>query len=379
MKPTKILFISNVAGRKVGAFSLASIMAAKSMGIEFHMAANYGNSSPEQRKLDEERYGITLHHIDFIRNPLNVGNQKAYEQVIALIKREGFDAIHCNTPVGGVIGRMAGKKCGVKKIIYQAHGFHFYKGGPLLNWLLYYPVERWLARETDVLITINREDYELARSKFRLRGNGRVYWAPGVGIDLKQYTVAAGASSAQKRAELQIPQDAFALISVGELNANKNNSIIIMALERLQNDRVHLVLCGIGNEQRALQEQADRAGLHDRVHFLGYRADVRELYHAVDCFVSASLREGLPRSTMEAMASGLPCVASRIRGNVDLLSSSSLLFDPCNADELCSALEKAMDKKVTDKEIRENSREIMQFSAEKAIQAMQQIYRETFH
>lgn len=229
------------------------------------------------------------------------------------------------------------------------------------------------------MITINREDYELARSKFRLRGNGRVYWAPGVGIDLKQYTVAAGASSAQKRAELQIPQDAFALISVGELNANKNNSIIIMALERLQNDRVHLVLCGIGNEQRALQEQADRAGLHDRVHFLGYRADVRELYHAVDCFVSASLREGLPRSTMEAMASGLPCVASRIRGNVDLLSSSSLLFDPCNADELCSALEKAMDKKVTDKEIRENSREIMQFSAEKAIQAMQQIYRETFH
>ena len=376
MEPTKILFISNIAGKRVDSFSIASITAAKALGIEFHRAASYENSSLEQMEFDERRYGIKQHHIDFIRNPMDIRNVKAYEQVVGLIRREKFDVIHCNTPIGGVIGRLAGKKCDVKKVIYQAHGFHFYKGAHLKNWLMYYPAERWLAHFTDALITINQEDYELARSKFRLRGNGKVYYVPGVGIDLEQYAAVKGDVSEKKRKELHLPQDAFLLISVGELNANKNNSVVISAMEKLGNKKVHYILCGEGNEQQALQKQADQTGLHDNVHFLGFRTDVRELYQTADCFVCASLREGLPRSTMEAMASRVPCVASRIRGNVDLLVSSQLLFDPHDADNLCAVLKKAMDQNIANEEVRQNSRTIQHFSTKEVVQAMQQVYRE---
>ena len=127
------------------------------------------------------------------------------------MKREKFDAIHCNTPSGGVLGRLAGKKCKVRKIIYQAHGFHFYKDAPKKNWLIYYPIEKWLAKYTDALITINNEDYELAKSKFQLRHNGKVYYVPGVGIDLSQYDLSDGIRE-KKRTELGLKETDFALI-----------------------------------------------------------------------------------------------------------------------------------------------------------------------
>ena len=135
----KILFISNIAER-VGSFSVASIAAAKECGIEFYYAANWDATTIEQRKVDEDRFGIHLVHLDLVRSPYSLKNITAYKQLVKLIKDEGIDYIHCNTPVGGLLGRLAGKKCKVKKVIYQAHGFHFYKGAPLKNWIIYYPI-----------------------------------------------------------------------------------------------------------------------------------------------------------------------------------------------------------------------------------------------
>ncbi len=373
----KILFISNIAN-KVGAFSKASITAAHEIGAEFIMAANWQDVSDAQIAADEEEYNVKVVNVPISRNPFSRSNKIAYEKLVDLVKREGIDCIHCNTPTGGLLGRLVGKKCKVKKVIYQAHGFHFYKGAPLKNWLLYYPVEKWLAHYTDVMITINSEDYELATHKFKLRGHGRVHYVPGVGIDLSQYgSYVSNIALADKRKELHIPMNAFVLISVGELNTNKNNGVVISALEKLGDKNIHYVLCGIGNEQEALQKQADRAGLHDNVHFLGYRTDVRELYRMADCFVTASLREGLPRSTMEAMACGLPCVASKIRGNVDLLNNSKLLFCPHDINSLLSSLKMAMEKNIACVEIEQNCNAIRRFSSEEVIKALKQVYSES--
>ncbi len=139
-----------------------------------------------KKEEDEIKYGIKIHQVDFVRNPFDFKNIRAYRQVTEIIKKEKIEIIHCNTPIGGAVGRLAGKKCGIKKVIYQAHGFHFYKGAPKLNWIVYYPVEKYLAHFTDALITINTEDFRISR-KFNLKKNGQKYYVPGVGINLKEF------------------------------------------------------------------------------------------------------------------------------------------------------------------------------------------------
>lgn len=226
----KLLFISNIAGETaVSSFSKADIIAAKRLGIEFHLAENFDLTPESARKSDEDLYGIKIHHIDFVRAPYNPRNIKAYKQLVKIVKKEKIDVIHCNTPVGGLLGRLAALKSGINKVIYQAHGFHFYKGAPLKNWMIYYPIEKWLAHYTDVLITINQEDYDLAKRKFKLRNDGKVYNVPGVGIDTSQYNLDAKVRN-KKRAELGLSETDYAVISMGDLIERKNYSTAIQAI-----------------------------------------------------------------------------------------------------------------------------------------------------
>ena len=162
MKKIKLLYILNVAN-KVNNFSYTSMLAAQELGFEFHIAGNWSYESDEERMDDEERYGIKIHQVDFVRTPYHPGNIKAYKQLKSLAQKEQYDVIHCNTPIGGVLGRIIGKQLNVPKVCYQAHGFHFYKGAPKVNWIIYYPIEKWLAKHTDALITINKEDFELQK------------------------------------------------------------------------------------------------------------------------------------------------------------------------------------------------------------------------
>lgn len=176
----KILFVSNISDR-ISNFSIPSIEAGQRLGYEVHLAANYSNFSD-----NADKYNVRINHIDIIRNPLAIGNIKALIQMCKLIKKEKYDMIHCNTPIGGILGRISGKICGVSKVIYTAHGFHFYKGAPIVNNLIYKNIERLLARITDGIITINKEDYNAAK-KLKLRKNGKVYYIPGVGINTDEY------------------------------------------------------------------------------------------------------------------------------------------------------------------------------------------------
>ena len=325
----KILFISNIA-KKIGSFSIASIEAAKEIGMEFHMVANWDNAGAEQIRSDEKKYNVKIHNIQLARSPYSPKNIKAYKKLVQIIRDESIDYIHCNTPVGGLLGRLAGKKCKVKRVIYQVHGFHFYDGAPLKNWILYYPVERWLAHYTDAIITINKEDFERAK-KFNLKNHGKVYYVPGVGIDISQYH-SDRQIRIEKRSELGLEDDDIALISMGDLIERKNYPVAIEAIAKVGKSNLHYYICGQGPDEEKLISLAEELGIKNQIHFMGYRTDIKELLQAADVFLFTTLQEGMSRSLMEAMASGLPCIASRIRGNTDLLNDS-------NGGILCDSIE----------------------------------------
>lgn len=332
----KFLFISNITN-SITNFAIPSITAAQNMGYEVHMAADYTNFND-----DADKWKVTLHQIDLHRFPLHPKNIKAFRQMDALIKTEGFDVIHCNTPIGGLLGRICGSRNKVRKIIYTVHGFHFYKGAPLVNRLIYKPMERLLARKTDAIITINREDFASAH-EFKFKEDGNIFYVPGVGIDTERFEGKDIEVRRAKRQELGLEDDEIMLISVGELNQNKNNTVIIDALSRVdcESAKIKYFLCGVGPLKESLKAKAEEKGIGERVIFLDYRNDVPDLFKAADIFVMPSIREGLSRSIMEAMASGLPCVVSKIRGNVDLIEEEKggALCSPFSAEEFAAAIE----------------------------------------
>ena len=346
MKVKKILYILNIA-KRVNSFSHTCMLAAQQAGMEFHIAGNWSYASDEEREADEERYGIRIHQIDFIRAPYHPGNRKAYAQLKALVEKENYDVIHCNTPVGGVLGRMIGKRFKTEHMIYQAHGFHFYKGAPFKNWLLYYPVEKWLAHYTDTLITINEEDYALAKTKMKLRKGGCVHYVPGVGIDLGQFYVSEEAR-ADKRREFGIGDGDIMLLSVGELNDNKNHRAVIEALARVQDRRVYYVICGRGPLADKHKALAEELGVGDRVILAGFRTDVKDIYSAADIYIFPSFREGLSVALMEAMACERAIICSKIRGNTDLIEDgvSGRTVVP-NPKEIAEAIRGLLDEPET--------------------------------
>jgi len=372
----KMLYILNVASR-VNNFCMSSILAAKNLNIEYHIAGNWGYANDTERVADEKKYGVHIHQIDFIRSPLDFRNYKAYKQLKEIVSREKYDVIHCNTPIGGLLGRLVGRKYKVKKNIYQAHGFHFYKGAPLLNWLIYYPIEKWLARYTDMLITINQEDYELAKAKMRLKKGGKVYYVPGVGIDAERISNTAFDCDAKRR-ELGIMPGKIALLSVGELNDNKNHETVIRAISRLHNnENIIYIICGKGDKEKYLKNLADELGVN--LVLAGFRGDVVEICKACDIFVFPSKREGLSVSLMEAMAAGLPCVVSEIRGNVDLVKQkrNGFLCKPSDVEGFAESIKVlATDEELRKKMSQNNIVDIKNFDIVNVVDKMTEIYRE---
>ena len=372
---SKLLFISNIS-RNISSFVVASISAAHEVGLEFYHASNWSSVKDEQIKLAENEFDIKINSISCSRNPFDRLNIKAYKELVELIKHENIDYIHCNTPIGGLLGRLAGKRCKVKKVIYQAHGFHFFKGAPLKNWLLYYPVEKWLARYTDAIITINQEDFEFAKRKFKLRNNGNVYYVPGVGIDTARYN--STNRREEKRIELQLNKDDIALISMGDLIERKNYDTAIRAIAEANNPALQYFICGKGPEEENLKALAECLGVSEQIHFLGFRSDINELIDAADLFLFTTKQEGLPRSMMEAMASGLPCIASRIRGNVDLIDEGKggFLCSPGDSVAFAQAIEKlAADENLRNRMGEYNKQRIKEFDLAVVNEMMKNIYQ----
>lgn len=313
----KVLFVATVVKTHIMEFHIPYLKMFKEMGWETAVAARNDYENPSDCVIP---YCDTYYNIPFERNPLKPGNLKAYKKLKKVIDEGGYDIIHCHTPVGATLTRLAAKQArrNGTKVYYTAHGFHFYKGAPAINWLLYYPVEKWLSRYTDVLITINKEDYERAKT-FKA---GKVCYVPGVGIDLKKFNVGY-VDKKQKRMEIGVTADDFVLLSVGELIPRKNHEVVIRAMSVLKQngglDYAEYVICGRGAYEADLKKLAEELGVADHIHFLGYRNDISEICNCADLFVFMSQQEGLPVALMEAMVCGLPVVCSNIRGNTDLI------------------------------------------------------------
>lgn len=370
----KVLYVTHLSGLRVNRFWLSSIQAAQELGMEFHLACNMKGAEKEHWEKDCREYGIIAHHIDFERNPFSTQNMTAYRQMVRLLEDEVFDIVHCNTPVGGTVTRLAAKVTKTDNVIYQAHGFHFWKGAPLKNWLCYYPVERFLAHYTDRLITINQEDYDRAKC-FRYKKGGCVEYVPGVGIDInKIQNVPCGRE--EKRTELGIATHARVYVTVAELIPRKGYETLLQAFQKVNLPDTELLICGTGAQEETLKAKAKELDIEHKIHFLGFRIDIFEILKAADVFVFPSKQEGLPVALMEAMAAGLPCVASRIRGNVDLLPDSTLLFDAGDADGLCRAMQKALDPAVAQAEIARNQQTLRRFEIGVAVETMKKVYQD---
>ncbi|TFJ24169.1 hypothetical protein CKN99_12775 [Carnobacterium maltaromaticum] len=319
----KALVISNVTKRfQPGHFSMITPL--KDLGFEVHWAANFS-----EYKDDITLAPCEIHHIDFKRNPFNLINIKAYKQLNSLLNKNEFELIHCQSPIGGALGRICANKNSVKPIIYTAHGFHFYKGAPLINKVLYKSVEIILAKCTDGIITMNQEDL-IAAKKINLRNKGKSYKIHGIGVDTRGYYLPSF-NEKSVRKKIGVKEDSILLVSLGDLIKRKNYRTAIKAIKNCENPKIEYIICGTGQEENELRALVKELNLEDQIHFLGFRTDTVELLNCADIFIFTTYQEGLPRSMMEAMAAGLPCLASNIRGNIDLLDSNGgFLYSPDN-------------------------------------------------
>lgn len=267
-------------------------------------------------------------------NPLNSGNRQAYKRLIEIIDKYEIEAVVCSTPIGGALARLAAKKRRISPVVYEAHGFLFFKGAPLINRTVYKWEEDILAHYTDVLITITEEDYQAAQ-KLKLRSGRKPYLVHGAGVKVG---VEVDIDHAEKRRSIGVPEDAFVIVSAGELNKNKNTEVIVRALKDVEG--AHYVACGVGPEKENLEKLAQEIGVTDRFHLMGYRTDMPEIMACADVFTMMSFREGMPRAILEAMDLGLPCVGSDTRGIRDLIDKDGgFICNPTDADAFAKAFQ----------------------------------------
>ncbi len=320
----KVLFIATVLRGHLLLFHLPYMKWFRERGYEVHVCCRNDSDDPSPIIPHCDKY-IEL---PFERSPLSTANIGVYRELKRLIDENGYELIHCNTPVGGMLGRICSRMARKKgtRVVYTAHGFHFFKGAPIKNWLLFYPVERFLSRFTDLLITINNEDYARA-AHFHMKKAALV---SGVGVDLSRFENPADRRSV--RASLGLAPDAPVVITVGEHIPRKNHETALRAIAKVKG--AYLLFCGVGEREEALRSLADELGISGRVRFLGFRKDVPDLLATSDVFIFPSFQEGLPVSLMEAMAAGLPCVASKVRGNADLIAQGKggYLREPLDAE-----------------------------------------------
>lgn len=333
-------------------FNTDNINILRSLGYSVDVATNFEEGSiTSQDRVNEyieelKAQGIGTYQMPIPRSIKKVGNIiSSYKMIKKLVEEKKYKIVHCHSPIGGVICRLACKRARKKygtKVIYTAHGFHFFKGASKTAWMIYYPVEKWCSKYTDILITINQEDYQRAQKMKAVR----VEYVPGIGVHTEEIKNVVSDKDAI-RSEFGFSGDDFVFMSTGQISVRKNHELVIRALSKINDKTVKYLIVGFGEEEERLKKLVDELGLKDRVVFAGYRKNVKEILHAVDAFAFPSLQEGLPVSLMEAMAVGLPVVCSRIRGNTDLIENGKggYLFDCHDVDGFAEGMKKLYNNK----------------------------------
>jgi glycosyltransferase EpsD len=312
-------------------FTWGQINILQKIGFEVHVAASFnaessGNSSSEYINKCREKFinnNVKVHELPFTRFPVSRGNKKALGLLKTILGGNSYSLLHCHTPTGGLIARIAAKHRRKKglKVIYTAHGFHFFKGAPLLNWLLYYPVERFLAKYTDKLIVINREDAQIVQ-KMPFKS---VIHINGIGVSREPYKNTAPID----KVALGLHENAFIFLCVGELSKRKNQGLLIRAFARMaeQCPNAVLLLAGEGALREKYMQLSDSLNLSQKIFFLGWRDDIPALVLTADVVVSTAKQEGLPVNLVEAMIAGKSIIASPCRGNRELAEQAGIVAD----------------------------------------------------
>ena len=312
-------------------------------GYEVHVAAKNNLAEKNGLKID---FADKVFDVPFERSPLSPRNLKAYREVKQIIDNGDYDFVHTNTPAAGVFTRLAAIKARKKGtcVIYTAHGFHFYKGAPKKNWLLYYPIEKMCARLTDKLITITQEDYGLASKKFKTN----VFHTHGVGANSSKFYLLSSDEKKAVRKELGIPEDTKVIVNVGELLPNKNQKTAILAMKKVveKYPTAKLFIAGNGPELENLTNIVKENGLENNVEFLGYTLELNKYNNIADCSVACSFREGLPLNVMEAMLCENAVVASDNRGHRELVKDgiTGFIVGVTDVDAFADRIIKVLDE-----------------------------------
>jgi Glycosyltransferase len=384
----KILILTTVSGF-LCKFEKENVKILQQLGYSVHYAAN---ALEQQYVFDEseiENMGVQLHHIDIERSPYMIKkNRKAFIQLIKIIEENDIQIIHCHTPVGSLLGRLIGRYFSRKKrdlkIIYTVHGFHFYRNAPLLNNIVYYSVEKCLARYTDKLIVINQEDYQAAR-KLRLKASGKIYKIPGIGLATEKFKEMLPEERQTRRSELGLSENDFFMVSVGELNENKNQAVVLQALAKMRSNNIDISnikygICGTGFFEDRLKNQIEELKLEDVVTMYGYCVDVSKILGCADISIFPSKREGLGMAGLEALAMGVPLIAANNRGTREYMQhlKNGYVCKNNDIDEYIEAIQIMQNLKLSKMvEMKQYCQEsVKPFIKEKTIKIMKKVYSE---
>lgn len=366
----KILFVATVA-EHFFYFHIPSFKYFKELGWQVEVACHGERELP----FCDKKYELPIK-----RSPSDPENIKAYKELKKIIKNGHYDLIHCHTPMGGILTRLAAasERREGTKVFYTAHGFHFYKGAPAANWLIYYPIEKLMSRLTDCLITINDEDFELAKKRL---GAKKIFKVNGVGYNSDNYFKISDGEKQKLRAEYGYSSDEKILIYVAEMNVNKNQAMLLRALKIIlaQQKNVRLLIVGADNFNGGYLRLAEELCVSKNVEFLGHRDDACTLTKLSDIAVASSLREGLPVNVMEAMACGLPTVLADNRGHRALCKNSvnGFLVEPNDHTAMAEKILLLLNDGELYKKISEAAVcEIKPFSKEKVFEQLKKIYSE---
>lgn len=332
----KVLYVTTVS-RTINAFLIPHINMLLDNGYEVHCACSI--DKPVDKEL--QRRGVKIFEVPFSRNPLGIGNIKAFIKLEELQRINDYDIVHVHTPIAAIYGRLLKLNFPSLRIIYTAHGYHFLKGGSKLGWILYYPIEKIMAKFTDVTININKEDYEITKEKLKPK---KCYLLNGVGLDLDKYKKLSSKEIQEKRKEFGLKDKDFVVLMVAEINKNKNHIQLINAMDILKDKYPNIkVLCiGDGTLKESLDKQIILRNLQNNIFILGYRLDVNKLINISDIGILLSRREGLPRNIMEFMACGRKVIATDIRGCRDLICDETIgtLVNVDDYESTAKAIEK---------------------------------------
>lgn len=377
-KEKKALMLASVASM-IDLFNADNINILIDLGYQVDVACNFKEGSiTSQERVDEykkelEERGIGTYQIPIPRSISRVKDiTTSYQLTKKLVDENDYQIVHCHSPIGGVICRLACREARKKgtRVIYTAHGFHFFNGASKKAWAVFYPIEKECSRFTDVLITINQEDYKRAQ-EFHAK---KIEYVPGIGVHTKEFQNTLIDRNA-KREEFGFKDSDFVFMSTGQVSVRKNHEVIIKALAKLNNTNVKYLIAGFGEEEDRLKRLAMELGISNQVVFAGYRNDIKELLHTVDGFAFPSLQEGLPVALMEAMSVGLPIVCSKIRGNEDLICNGvgGFLVDPYDVEGFKNGMEQIVNG--VSEEMGAANIEIMKkFDIDTVNEKMRQIY-----